>query len=704
MSDAPTTTAPARRRWISAALVALALLGYWLMAVSVSPRMGVTADEVVHLTGGYSYWKFNDYRLHPENGTLPMRVAALPLLGMDLKFPPLDDPDWVKSKVNLVGEKFYYQLGNPVPEMLQRGRAAIALFGVLTCWLVWRWARGLFGPAAGGLALALAVFCPALLAHGGLITSDIAFTACALAALTAVWRLLHRITWGWLLLAGIACGACFLSKMSGAIIVPLIGALWLLRCLRGAPLAVALGGRVRLLRRRVGVAAASLAALVAVAAGSLFLLWANYSFRFEAFNRELSQAEGYYFSWDVLLEREQIPWPDDGSLLSQFAPKLRPLQQTTLTRLVGALRDARVLPEPYLWGFAHTYKFSRERPAFFMGEYRKTGWPLFFPVAFLMKTPPATLLAFLAGVGALGWLALGRRPAARPGRGWLRVTRSPLYKAAPLILFFIVYWIMAVRMTLNLGHRHILPVYPAFYVFTAAAVVWCATRAGRTVALALGLVVLLQAADSWRARPFYLSYFQPLTGGTENAYHYFVESSLDWGQGLPDFEKWLAELRASGNREPVVLTYFGADSPRARKIDAIRFGDEMNDSGERVFPAQVRGGWFAISATYYQCTFLPVRGTWGEPQEKVYRQALADLSAAGPKLAGMPPDERRKLMQLAMDLEFLQFARLSRWLHVQQRRPLKLIGGSILLFHLTDQEVAEALYGPLPYNDPTDRR
>ena len=29
----------------------------------------VTSDELVHLTGGYSYWKFNDYRINPEKCT-----------------------------------------------------------------------------------------------------------------------------------------------------------------------------------------------------------------------------------------------------------------------------------------------------------------------------------------------------------------------------------------------------------------------------------------------------------------------------------------------------------------------------------------------------------------------------------------------------------------------------------------------------------
>ena len=688
----PSSTSTRPRRLREALLVGLALLLYWVMAASVSPRMGVTADEVVHLTGGYSYWKFNDYRLQPENGTLPMRLAALPLLGMELKFPPPDHPLWVNSKVNLVGEIFFYQLGNPLSEMLQRGRAAIALLGVLTCWLVWRWARGLFGRAAGWLALALAIFCPAFLAHGGLITSDMAFTACALASLSAVWLLLHRATWWRLLGATVACGACFLSKMSGSIIVPLIAGLLLLRWLRPAPFVLAFG-RARWLRRRAQVMLATLGLLLVTGAGSLVLLWANYSFRFEGPDRTRSAFNDYYFSWNVLLEKERIPW-EDRSSLAGFSPQIRQMPRGPLVQLVEFLRDHRLLPEAYLWGFAHTYKFSRERPAYFMGEYRKTGWPLFFPVAFLMKTTLPAMLLFVTGVAAVVWTQRRPRtaaPAVSPR--WLRFRRSVAYRAAPLILFYLVYWVMAVRMTLNLGHRHIMPVYPAFYVFGAATVLWLATSARRTVALVLLAAAGLHAVDSVAARPFYLSYFQPLIGGPERAYHHLVESSLDWGQGLPDLRTWLAEKKKSGDPLPVFLTYFGADSPRYRDIQAVRFGDEMNDSGQRFFPAQVRGGWFVISATYFQCTFLPIRGTWAEPQESLYWRLVQRLGSASARQGSLTAEEQDLLSRDAMDIEMLQFARLCHFL--RDREPLGFIGGSLMLFKLTDDEVKAALYGPV---------
>jgi len=672
-------------RRLAPLLVALALGLYWWMAVSVSPRMGVTADEVVHLTGGYTYWKLNDYRMHPENGTLPMRIATLPLLSMNLKLPPLDDPDWLNSKVNLYGEKFFFEQGNDVAAMLQRARMMIALTGVFTAWLTWRWARGLFGVAAGWVALGLAVFCPAMLAHGGLATSDMTMTACVLGALSAVWRLLHRATWGRLALATAACGLAFLSKMSGVLIVPLIGAMLALRWLRPAPFVLALGSRVRWLRRRTQVIGATLALTVAAGAGSLVILWGGYGFRYDGFNRAVSGTNGYYFTWDVILDKEPVPWPA-GSLLDDLHGRL-PLKETGMTRLIAELRDHRLLPEAYLWGFAHTYKFSRSRLAFFLGQYRSDGWKMFFPTAFVLKTTIPALLLIATGAAAL--LSIARRRPVRPGTP---AVRPWLYRAAPLLLFFAVYWVMAVNMHLNIGHRHILPTYPVFYVIASASALWL-VRWPRAAGAALLAVLALHMADSVLARPFYLSYFQPLVGGPERGYHYLVDSSYDWGQGLPDLTAWLQEKAARGDKSPVYLTYFGADSARARGLDVIRFGDEASDSGARNYPAQVHGGWFVISATHYTRVYMPTRGPWTPAYEALYRELGARLAAMQAKGGARTEADQARLVQDAMDYETMQFGRLSVFL--QGREPRQLIGGSLLVYRLTDAEVAAALYGPV---------
>jgi 4-amino-4-deoxy-L-arabinose transferase-like glycosyltransferase len=666
----------------TALIVALALGATWLMAASVSPRMGVTADEIVHLTGGYSYWKFNDYRLHPENGTLAMRAAALPLLGMRLNFPPLDHPDWVASKVDRIGRVFFFESGNPVDAMLQRARMMVALFGAFTVWLTWRWARKLFGASAGWIALTLAVFSPTMLAHAGLATSDMIMTACVLSALSLVWLALHRATWPRVIGATLVCGAAFLSKMSGVIIVPLIGAMLVIRWLRPVPFVFTLGGKTRWLRRRLHVMTATLTMVFMMAAGSLVVLWAGYGFRFSGFDRAKSEASGYYFDWDMLLDKKPLPKPE-GSSLDVLLPNSWPQHETTMTHLLGWVRDHRLLPEAYLWGFAHTYKFSRYRPAFFLGNYRTTGWRTFFPVAFVLKTPLTALLLIASGLAALGWLMFGSQVS--PLKPWL-------YRAAPLLLFFAVYWIMAIRMSLNIGQRHILPTYPVFFVFASASALWLTTRARRVIALALVAVLALDAADSLGARPFYLSYFQPLFGGTARGWHYLVDSSYDWGQGLPDLARWLDEKKQRGDRAPVFLTYFGADSPRARQLDVVRFGDEVTDYGPRVFPAPVHGGWFVISATHFRRVYMSTRGPWTEKHERLYRELRSRLVIAQARSGPGTADERKHLLQDAQDFEVLEFGRLSYFL--ETREPLTVIGGSLLVFRLSDEEVGFALNAP----------
>lgn len=688
---------PASTRRRTTLLVALALVLYWLMAVSVSPRMGVTADEVVHLTGGYSYWAFDDYRLHPENGTLPMRLAALPLLASGVRFPSLQDPHWVKSKVNLIGEKFFFREGNDVASMLLYGRMIIALTGMLTLWLIWRWSRGLFGPKAGWLALGLAVFCPALLTHGGLITSDMTMTACMLAAITSCWLLLHRATWPRLGLAALACGLVFLSKMSGVLIIPLLAGMVGLRCLRRAPLVLTLTGRLRLLRGRWRVLTASIGLCGLVGAGSLLVLWAGYGFRYSGFNLQRSETTGYYFDWPVVLNQAPLPQPDDTSLLGLLPARAAPVP-TTIDRLVEWLRDHRLLPEAYLWGFAHTHKFSLYRPAYLMGEYRTTGWPAFFPIAFLLKTPLPALLLFVAGVAALAWSAARKTgPAgARP----LSARARWLYRASPLLLFFVAYWLMAVRMNLNIGHRHILPTYPVFYILASASVLWLGLKIHRTVLLALAAALALHVADSLSARPFYISYFQPLAGGPDRGYRYLVDSSYDWGQGLPDLAAWLKSDQRLSDPAPVHLCYFGADSPRARGLEVVRFGDEQADFGPRVFPAPLQPGWYAISATHLTQAYAMSRGTWGEAHEKLYRGILDRLAHA------KAPDQRSETEAAAVlkdccDLELMQTTRVCNYL--RERPPLKIVGGSILIFKLTAPELSAILYGPPPSQAPGTR-
>src|SRR5437016_4826130 len=123
---------------------------YYILAVTATLEKCTTYDEPLHLTAGYSYWKFNDYRLQPENGNLPQRWAALPLLIEKPRLEPASEPTlWSLSHVWLISQRFLFETGNNTDFMLATARACMALWSVATGLLVFVWSRRLWGDAAG---------------------------------------------------------------------------------------------------------------------------------------------------------------------------------------------------------------------------------------------------------------------------------------------------------------------------------------------------------------------------------------------------------------------------------------------------------------------------------------------------------------------------------------------------------------------------
>lgn len=636
------------RRPLLTALVALLLAAYAWTGWTASLGKGPAFDESAHLVAGYSYWKFNDYRLQPENGNLPQRWAGLALLPLAPRLDPAEAPqEWSRADVWRIGQRFLYGSGNTPEALLAAGRGAMALWGAGVCLLVFFWSRRLWGDAGGLLSLALCAGSTTMLAHGPVVTSDMASAFCLLAASGAFWRQLREPSAGRLGLGLALTGLAAIAKFS-VLLLPGIYALllvvhWLLP---------------RDAARRAAAREAGRAAALAAAHGAAACLavWAAFGFRFQAEAAGLPPLPDLYIPWAELL-------PGDGARRT----------------LLLALREHHLLPEAYTHGLAYVLEASEARGAFAAGLYSSTGWWWFFPYAFLVKSSFAELAA-VAGLAALAMLATRRRSA--QARGRLDGARLAEL-TAPLAALVLVYGAASLTSNLNIGHRHILPLYPPLFILAGA---FLRRSAGRWSAVFAALLVAGQAAAAARAYPSYLAAFNPLAGSPEERRKHLVDSSLDWGQDLPALADWVRAHRRPG--EPVYLGYFGVGDPGHEGLDAKPFG-VFSALWREPELARLEPGLYCFGATVLQDVYSPVNGPWLQDKENTFRHYAALFRDRPEEWRGAlvqngTPAEHRRWVY-----ERLRFARLAQYLRL--RRPDAVIHASMFVYRLDAEETAIAV-------------
>jgi hypothetical protein len=648
----PARATPAATPRIRAGFIAALLLTlYYCMAVSASLTKSPTFDEGVHITAGYNAWINHDQRFDPGNGDFVKRWATLPLLFSRPVFPPLEGEDWRTGHFFNVSRDFLFHEGNNPDAILLQTRAMVALLGVALGALVFACSRQLFGDTGGLISTMLYAFCPHMLAHGAVVSTDLALTFALLASTWSIWRLLHCVTWKTVSASLLAFALLVTAKMSAVLIIPIALVLVVVR--------LAMAARVRSVgadrsgqagepaTTRVFVALVLAHALVAWAA-----IWAVFEFKYTA---RADPAE-------VNLTLLRSPGAEVSGAIGELAQ---------------FCHRHRLLPEGYLKGMEELVGISQRRPAFMNGEWYTGGRVGFFPYAFWVKSSPALLALVL-----LGFVTVRR--------GWW-------YQALPLGVLFAVYAAVAVIQGLNIGHRHILPVYPVLFVLAGAAALLLPSRR-RVAEILVALLLGGYALDSWWVRPHYLAYFGPQAGGPAQGYHHLVDSSLDWGQDLPGLKRWL-ETNNPAERETVYLSYFGTGEPEHYEIASWRLPGFPEWRDLQVFA--YRPGLYAISATMAQPLYATTFGAWNAQYESDYQETVRRL--------GLTPTSARDNAALAIVLrthpeaewqelysryEKLRFGRLCAWLRAPGRQPDAEIGYSILVWQLDERALEDALWGP----------
>src|SRR5687768_6289731 len=144
----------------------------------------------------------------------------------------------------------------------------------------------------------------------------------------------------------------------------------------------------------------------------------------------------------------------------------------------------------------------------------------------------------------------------------------------------VVYFLASLTSSLNIGIRHLLPMYPFLFMVVAAAIFgslqnWDRRFVQTQAAVLAGLLVI----ESVGIRPNYLAFFNGLAGGPENGPRYLIDSNLDWGQDLKKLKEWSDQ---SGGAT-LCLSYFGHANPQYygisyEPLESLRDLDEVLNS------------------------------------------------------------------------------------------------------------------------------
>jgi hypothetical protein len=480
------------------------------MQLTSAAQESRTNDESLHLASGYSYLVTGDYRMDPSHPAFARMLAALPLLFMHLD-SYLGSKAWDESDDGKYAELFLYHNRVTADTLLLCSRSVITGLTVfLGIWMAW-WTRRHFGSAVALLSLAFFTFDPNIIAHGHYVTTDLPVTLFIFLTCTLWAEYLWAPHKSKLLLTAVALGLALTSKYSAVFLIPVL------------PLTYCLAWFTRRDRRTLSfrglIVACSVMCLVSTAV--MAVVYAP-------------EVIGHI--------RYAVTGIPPGNILAQPLAAVLSKDSTFSRLLVKAASEIGIPTYRYLIGLSfQTGHNATGHPSYLLGEVSTAGRWTYFPIAFLVKTPTATLLAcLLAGVAPM-------------------LARRPLPKAA-LILWISVapalYLAVSMLANINIGIRHVLPLYPFLYVILAITFHhYVRPMLREWFLLTMVALFALLAAESLATYPDYLSFFNWASGGSDNGSRYLLDSNIDWGQST----KEVAEFLDRKHLYPVCPALFGAD-------------------------------------------------------------------------------------------------------------------------------------------------
>ncbi|MGB2629691.1 MAG: glycosyltransferase family 39 protein [Candidatus Omnitrophota bacterium] len=493
-------------------LTALFLLAVFacLAVTSMLPgRKSPTCDELAHhIPPGYVLLTKGDFKMATDSPPLARCIVALPLRIFMQPNMPDDKNAWRTDNRYEFSRNFFYEYNNQPHKMILLSRSAVVIIGLVCGLVLFFWTKTLYGDKTALFSLFLYCFSPNILAHTRLATTDMTATLFILLSVCSFWVFVRNPSLVNTLLAGTFLGLAQLSKYTALLLYPLFIFLLIFE-LRGIPE----GWKKAIFN------------VVLIFVISFIVMWAGYGFDSSPILDDAMRVTQKVEFAHHMAEKIFPFWNEDLSAkLDYFLFKVPFPLGAHVLGVLGVIRHAQE-------GHGH----------FFLGEWSSFGNPMYYIVAFLIKTPIPTILFLMTGL----FVSLRRK-----------IGRNERFVISTVILFFLT----GSMSKLQLGLRYILPIYPFIFILAARSVELVKVKYFKVFSFALIVWYAFAVLWTW---PDYLSYFNEFVGGSTNGYKFLRDSNIDWGQDLPA----LAAHLKKNNIEYIKLDYFGTADPASYGID-----------------------------------------------------------------------------------------------------------------------------------------
>ncbi|GAI15305.1 unnamed protein product, partial [marine sediment metagenome] len=369
-------------------------------------------------------------------------------------------------------------------KMIFGGRIPMILILILLGFYVFKWTRELFGNCPALLATFFFSFSPTLIAHGRLVTTDVGAAAGIFIATYYFIKSLKSPTKKNIIFAGIAFGLAELCKFSAILLIPFfifLGLIWWL---------IKSGKLIKTLK-----------IVILVFIIGFILIWPVYQYHTWNYppEKQVSDTEVYLADSPKFI-KNLILWSADKPILRPYAHYFTGL-------------------------FMVFHRVAGGNTTYFLGEVSNIGWRSYFPTVYLIKIPLAFHILTLIAILYALWLI--KRPfwkdAKKRAMNWLRLH----FPEFSMLTFIGLYWVITIAGNLNIGVRHLLPVFPFIILLVSAMTFyWLKAPHLKIKCFALMILILWQAVSVVSIYPHFIAYFNELVGGPSNGYKYVVDSNV----------------------------------------------------------------------------------------------------------------------------------------------------------------------------------